>query len=519
MDVRCERCETEYELEDDSVSAEGTMVQCTTCGHTFDVRRPPGGLPVSDGVRDGVDVPPPPADWLLDTGGGKVHRFRDLTALQKWVIERKVTREDRISRTGQAWRRLGDIVELSPFFDVVDEADRGRALARGAAGDAGAGALRDQAASARRSATGIRRPSGESLPVVCGSAGRSTEVPAVETPGEPEEIDTAVVRLRGGGGWKVLVGLGVAAGVAYLGITRLPQLVDLPLPDGRPAAAASGTAASHTAAALPAASAVAPLESPPAAPAESPGTAAPAVAEAVPPAAEATVPAAPAAEPAAAPPPAETAAAPPTEATPAPAAVAAPEPSYDRLVTDADRLLENGATGRALRLYQRALKQQPHGAEALAGLGYVHLDRNRNDAAINAFRRALTVAPFAPAMYGIGEAYRAAGDRRRALEAYQRYLATSPDGDDAPAARRQIKSLTEEDPSTPPAPPLVHLAGRRPVSGKGGVGTPPLPYPLPLGRAVPPDPGKRRWPPVGGPQSGKEGRRRPPLPCPLPRSR
>jgi predicted Zn finger-like uncharacterized protein len=81
MDVRCERCSTEYELEDDSVSAEGTDVQCTSCGHTFRVHRPAAGAPDA-GV--GAAVSPPSADWLLETasGDGQVHRFRDLTALQ-----------------------------------------------------------------------------------------------------------------------------------------------------------------------------------------------------------------------------------------------------------------------------------------------------------------------------------------------------------------------------------------------------------------------------------------------------
>src|SRR5688500_16419247 len=129
MDVRCERCETEYELEDESVSAEGTKVQCTSCGHTFEVRRPSAGTgeraPAPAAAAGASD---PGGDWLLDLGGGQVHHLRDLTALQKWIIERKVMREDRISRTGQSWRRLGEIVELAPFFDVVDQADRGRAV-------------------------------------------------------------------------------------------------------------------------------------------------------------------------------------------------------------------------------------------------------------------------------------------------------------------------------------------------------------------------------------------------------
>src|SRR3954470_11033188 len=144
MDVRCERCQTEYELEDSSVSDEGTQVQCTACGNTFVVTHPH-----SEPAEAEADGSPPVAEWLLETPGGPAHRFRNLTSLQKWIIERKVTREDRISRTGHAWRRLGEIVELAPFFDVVDEADRGRAAALEARADSGHN-LRLEAESARR---------------------------------------------------------------------------------------------------------------------------------------------------------------------------------------------------------------------------------------------------------------------------------------------------------------------------------------------------------------------------------
>jgi predicted Zn finger-like uncharacterized protein len=40
MDVRCERCQSEYEVEDANVSDLGTEVQCSDCGHLFVVKRP-----------------------------------------------------------------------------------------------------------------------------------------------------------------------------------------------------------------------------------------------------------------------------------------------------------------------------------------------------------------------------------------------------------------------------------------------------------------------------------------------
>ena len=134
MDVRCDRCQTEYELDDASVAQGGASVQCTTCGHTFVVgRQQPGGTPPPTSQRPaagGGGTPTP--SWMLTTEEGKTHRFRDSQTLQKWVVERRVTRADRVCPPGGTWRRLSDVDELRPFFDVVAQADRAAAAARGA---------------------------------------------------------------------------------------------------------------------------------------------------------------------------------------------------------------------------------------------------------------------------------------------------------------------------------------------------------------------------------------------------
>ena len=162
MDVRCDRCQTEYELDDDIVTDAVASVQCTTCGHTFFVRRQgritaasPGGAgrrtseaaePGLGGVGGRLDEPAPASpEWTLDTEDGKVHRFRELNTLQKWIVERRVTREDRVSHSGGPFRLLGELPELLPFFNVVEEADRARL--QGSAGASGApGVERSRAA-------------------------------------------------------------------------------------------------------------------------------------------------------------------------------------------------------------------------------------------------------------------------------------------------------------------------------------------------------------------------------------
>ena len=38
MDVRCEKCQTEYELDESKLKPGGVTVKCTNCGHMFKVR-------------------------------------------------------------------------------------------------------------------------------------------------------------------------------------------------------------------------------------------------------------------------------------------------------------------------------------------------------------------------------------------------------------------------------------------------------------------------------------------------
>jgi predicted Zn finger-like uncharacterized protein len=131
MDVRCEKCQTEYELDEAKVSEAGVTVKCTTCGNLFKIRRrgqsvmAPTPLPpqtVPEGSTDRL--------WLIRNPRGEIQRFRELTTLQQWIVEQKVTRDCEISRTGETWKRLGDIAELASFFIIVEQA---QASARAAA--------------------------------------------------------------------------------------------------------------------------------------------------------------------------------------------------------------------------------------------------------------------------------------------------------------------------------------------------------------------------------------------------
>ncbi len=173
MDVRCEKCMTVYEFDDSKVGEQGVTVKCTQCGNLFKVKRrdrtqelamgaaaarSPAyvqptrstpqptpqpqvpstqrstvpGIPVlarnqqpsgPKPVPTSTVAPGEPGGWMIRMAAtGEIFRFRELTTLQQWIVERKVSREDEISRSGDQWKRLGGIAELASFFHVVEQA-------------------------------------------------------------------------------------------------------------------------------------------------------------------------------------------------------------------------------------------------------------------------------------------------------------------------------------------------------------------------------------------------------------
>ncbi|HVE82273.1 MAG TPA: zinc-ribbon domain-containing protein, partial [Myxococcales bacterium] len=154
MDVRCEKCKTDYEFDDARITEAGVTVKCTTCGHVFKVKKkalvvtvpvntedgqtsvspassvaaPPAGTGAFVPSMPGASPAPKDKEWKVRQANGNVFSFKELTTLQKWIVERKVSRDDEISLNGDTWKRLGNIAELASFFQVVDEAQKGQQL-------------------------------------------------------------------------------------------------------------------------------------------------------------------------------------------------------------------------------------------------------------------------------------------------------------------------------------------------------------------------------------------------------
>ncbi len=144
MEVRCEKCQTEYEFDDSLVTDRGVPVKCTQCGHMFTVYPPgrtgtggprpqpppPPGSPARTG-RGSFTGPPPgiarspssPAlatsapPWTLrQATSRRAYTFQDLAQLRQWIQEGRVMPNDEVARPGEPWRKVSSVPELASAF-------------------------------------------------------------------------------------------------------------------------------------------------------------------------------------------------------------------------------------------------------------------------------------------------------------------------------------------------------------------------------------------------------------------
>lgn len=103
MEVRCSSCSTEYEFDDALVSARGTSVKCTNCGHQFRVH--PVGAATTAAET-----------WVVRDAAGKLTTFTSLRDLQQGIVRGNIDSKYELSHGGQAFRAMQDIYELQTFF-------------------------------------------------------------------------------------------------------------------------------------------------------------------------------------------------------------------------------------------------------------------------------------------------------------------------------------------------------------------------------------------------------------------
>ncbi|HEU4383164.1 MAG TPA: tetratricopeptide repeat protein [Anaeromyxobacteraceae bacterium] len=527
MDVRCERCRAQYVFDDAQVTEAGLTVKCSNCGHLFKVKKKalvvtvpvkpgeaaephitakmsvaggtgapagapaPAVTPLPSTTPSGSPIPPEKREWRVRQANGNVFTFKELTTLQKWIVEKKVSRDDEISLSGDQWKRLGNIAELATFFQVVEAAERGQSAPPPALTPlpmppvyAGTGAYPlgyppGYAPQMPAYPPTTPVPFQPSPPVsgsvqvnVGGASGAAWESqpPTAPRAGAPDpawtrgghrglpdaELHAEDVTAVKGSGWKVallafLVVIGGGGAALYLKPELLVTL-GLRAPPAPPPVQATPPARPE---APPAAQATPPAKPEPP-PAQAPPAATPeppAVAQAPPPArSEPPVPAPepPKAEPSRPEPQPSVEKAPVAGKAPVTPKEPAPPPAkpapkgVKQLLAEARKLRERGKLEKALDLYGRVAEVQPENPEALAGRGWCYLDLSQYQPAEASFQAALEEDPtHAEALIGLAETYRYQGRRPEAVTYYQRYLAAHPNGEDAVAARNALGQLKE----------------------------------------------------------------------------
>lgn len=420
MDVRCERCRAQYAFDDDQITPAGLTVQCNGCGHVFRVMKKelvvnypvnPEDLdeaprsassaerqptPPAPPLRAPQPLPAPqdPRHWTIRQVSGQTLSFSELNTLQRWIVERKVAREDEVTQGDGAWVRLGTLAELQSFFEVVEAADRAK----------GPTTSRYPAAPFSPQPFSPPPPYLPSPPAAPPPPPRTAAVNV-----ELDEADLQAVgkssRSRNG----PLVGLLLLVSGAAVAYVFMPSLFGVaPSPPPRPE----------------------PVSVPLTITMKQP-------------------------EPPPPPPPEPKPEAKPPEPVPEPPVLKAPEPTPDpkpkaraptakQLLAEAMRLRERGSTEQALDLYGKVAAQDPENAEALAGRGLCYFDLEQYGPAEASLQEALRLSPRqADALMGLAETYRAQGRKAEAIALFERYLAAHPGGDEAALARNAINQLKE----------------------------------------------------------------------------
>jgi predicted Zn finger-like uncharacterized protein len=496
VEVHCERCGTSYSFEESRLGEDGARVRCARCGHVFLVPKPtaadsgtaPSQAPHADALR---------REWRVRRRDGSVSVLRELTTLQRWIVEGTLSREDEIGLDGETWRVLGTIPDLGPFFAGADARAQVHALeeelARLKAKPLAAASLPDVPAAPSPLGPSLvrspaspnptpRPPTGTSPALVTSNFPRAREEPALgrrPAPG-PRLPEPAFTRSaaglgvaptddweppklsRGLGPWVVGVVLllllagGATAAYFYIWLPERQRAQDEQTRNSQLEHAQSEHQAQVRAAEQRAKEEL--LQSLAAANAKDAGVTLPGDAGLAPRGALEAPPSAPLGPTEArvssptlsaasnAPPsargrvaPADT---PSGQAEAHPSAQTGSLQTFEDWMAEAERRRTHERASSALAAYDKALTLKPQRADAHAGRGLTLLDLGRRPEALLEFHRALELDPRdGVAVLGLAETYRSLGRTDEARALYHRYLDGWPSGPDADAARAALDSL------------------------------------------------------------------------------
>jgi cytochrome c-type biogenesis protein CcmH/NrfG len=109
--------------------------------------------------------------------------------------------------------------------------------------------------------------------------------------------------------------------------------------------------------------------------------------------------------------------------------------------------LAEGRYGEAIAAYQAVLKRDPRNVDAMTHLGLIVAIGGHDDAALETFDRALAIDPrYAPALLYRGQVlYENKGDVKGAVEAWEKFLAVTPPGED----RQRVEQMIADAKSRP----------------------------------------------------------------------
>jgi tetratricopeptide (TPR) repeat protein len=422
-------------------------------------------VPLRGGANE-VRQPEPSSDdqlWVIDVGAGELRLARGNEELKEIVAKLALPREARIYALAATSRTLGDLPELGSVFapasDPVDVPETVAAEPEPVvkeAEPAPAVAAPEPVVKEAEPAPVVAAPElvvkeAEPAPVVAApepavevarpKRARDDEFKRLDRTYYADDFYDAPARPR----WALYAGAGALVlllGYAGYRMSRPSAVAQAPVAAAPAPAAAQLPAAAAAPAPEPVAPAAAAAPAPAVAAAPAPVVAAapaPVVAAAPAPVAAA----APALKPIAAPAVAVVEAPSDPAAEEAVGAVAQPSDSYLALVAAGQAQFEAGRSKKAQSLFERALVVTPEGTAALVGLAYVLVDQGKLAQSVGVFERALKQDHLNPkALFGLAESHRQQGNRRAALDEFKRYLSLQPKGSDADMARRLVDELT-----------------------------------------------------------------------------